>query len=444
MCHWYKKWYIKCSPGTRLKVILQGDFMTKLPFSLTTRKDSPYYYVRLRNENTGDFMPWRSTGETNYNRALRKAWDIYNGVSDKLDTMSFYDMVRKASYTKEDVQLFLDDFIRKGFLSSYVLNDSTAGNLPAFSWLMDFWDFSKSDYLSEKVRKGQTIHKKHAMNSQGFLVNYWEDLIKDKKLGELTRKDVEIMFKKLDKMQLSGNTKNHVLRAFLTPMKWAYNNELVSKDLSKGWTMYSTDYNKRLILPMETVSAVFAVEWESDVAKLASMLSMCTGMRCGEIQALTCESLGEDFIDVTHSWSEKDGLKCTKNGEDRRVYIPFSGIMDALRALGERNPYSSQVRFIFWGLVPDKPLDGKLFLRYLRRALVLTGLTEKEAEGYTFHSWRHFYTTYMADRLNAKVLQSQTGHKTRAMLDHYSDHQTREEAKQIVKAQLDLFGKIVS
>ena len=61
----------------------------------------------------------------------------------------------------------------------------------------------------------------------------------------------------------------------------------------------------------------------------------------------------------------------------------------------------------------------------------------------TFHAWRHFYATYMSDKVNQKALQSQTGHKTQIMLEHYAAHQTLEEAKLITQAQYQIFGAIM-
>ena len=112
--------------------------MQKLPFSLTTRANSPYYYVRFRNERTGKFMSWLSTKEKTYSRALRVAWNMYNEKAAEINTMSFYDTMHKSEYTKEDVQKFLEDFQRKGFLSGYVLNDGGLLNVPAIEWLVDF------------------------------------------------------------------------------------------------------------------------------------------------------------------------------------------------------------------------------------------------------------------------------------------------------------------
>lgn len=417
----------------------------KLPFSLTTRKNSPYYYVRLRNEQTGKFLSWVSTKEKNYNRALRWAWDYYNqkASSRELQKISFYDTVRKATYTAEDVELFLEEFKRKGFISAYVKNDNSAANQNAMQWLLDFWDFEKSEYLREKDRKGQTVHKKHAENCRAFLLHYWAEIIKDKKLGEVSRSDVKKLFAQLDKSDLNGNSKNHILRSLLTPMKWAYNNELIAKDISCGWTMYKAVYQKRAILTMELAKAVFSVDWGNNKAKLASMLSMCTGMRCGEIQALTLEDLGENCIHVNHSWNLKDDLKSTKNGEARIVYMPFTSLMNELKKLGAENPYEYGKGYIFWGNTPNSPIDCKVFLKFFRRALVSIGLTKEEAEKYTFHSWRHFYTTYMISHVSERVLQSQTGHKTRIMLEHYANHDTNEAQKMIENAQTDVFGAIL-
>ena len=418
--------------------------MKKLPFSLTVRGDSPFYYVRFRNEQTGKFMSWISTKEKNYNRALRKAWDLYNNQSDKIDQLSYYDTLRKSDYTAEDVLHFLEDFQRKGFLTGFVLNDSSIANTPALQWLVDFWNPDSSDYLKEKHRKGQSVHRKHRENSAAFILRHWSEIIGEKKLGELTRQDIQKQFNRLDTLPLNGNTKNHILRAVLTPLKWAYNNELLCRDLSRGWIMYKAEYKKRSILTMEMARNVFRVEWGNNMARLASMLSMCTGMRCGEILALTADDLGENCIYVRHSYNLKDGLKSTKNGEERTVFVYFPYIMEQLRILAETNPYKNGAGFIFWGLLPDKPIDCNVFRKFFRRALVAAGMSQEDAKKMTFHAWRHFYTTYMADKVNQKALQSQTGHKTQIMLEHYADHQTREDALVIMNAQAEVFGAVLS
>ncbi len=49
----------------------------------------------------------------------------------------------------------------------------------------------------------------------------------------------------------------------------------------------------------------------------------------------------------------------------------------------------------------------------------------------------------MRNRINEKLLKSQTGHKTLSMLDHYSDHQIAGDKKQIQAAQVAVFGNLL-
>lgn len=166
-------------------------------------------------------------------------------------------------------------------------------------------------------------------------------------------------------------------------------------------------------------------------------------MRCGEILALRKMDLGEDCLYVRHSWNRKEGLKTTKNGESRIVYFPFPSITNRLMYYADMN--DGLEGFIFQApLVKTKPMDIKLPNKHLHNQLQKIGLSKKEAMKYCFHSWRHFYTTYMSDKLNNRVLQSQTGHKTLSMLEHYGSHKTDSDIRLIENAQKEVFGDIVS
>ena len=91
----------------------------------------------------------------------------------------------------------------------------------------------------------------------------------------------------------------------------------------------------------------------------------------------------------------------------------FPFIMEQLRHYARTNPYQNGAGYIFWGLCPDKPIDGKIFLKFFRRALVIAGMDEAEARQITFHAWRHFYTAYMADRVTRRHCRGRQGIKQR-------------------------------
>jgi integrase len=89
------------------------------------------------------------------------------------------------------------------------------------------------------------------------------------------------------------------------------------------------------------------------------------------------------------------------------------------------------------------PMHGTVFLDNLRRALVQIGYSEEQAGKYLFHGWRHFFTSYMINKLDKKLLKGETGHKTDIMLNHYSDHQTVGERELIQARKRETFAGLI-
>ena len=79
----------------------------------------------------------------------------------------------------------------------------------------------------------------------------------------------------------------------------------------------------------------------------------------------------------------------------------------------------------------------------MKDALIKTGLNQTSVKNYTFHSWRHYFTAYMRDKVTEKLLQSQTGHKTLSMLDHYAGHKITGDRERIRIAQIETFGGLL-
>jgi integrase len=49
----------------------------------------------------------------------------------------------------------------------------------------------------------------------------------------------------------------------------------------------------------------------------------------------------------------------------------------------------------------------------------------------------------MSEKVNERVLQKQTGHKSLKMLEHYGNHNVNEDMEIIRNAQIESFGKII-
>jgi integrase len=175
------------------------------------------------------------------------------------------------------------------------------------------------------------------------------------------------------------------------------------------------------------------------------MLAMVTGMRVGEIQGLRVQDLGKDCLYIRHSWNRLDGLKTPKTNESRTVEVPFPGLIQDLLTLAATNPHGQSMDgYVFWAeKMPNKPMEATLFNDGLRKALILTGMSEESAKAYTFHGWRHYFTSYIRERVTEKLLQQQAGHKTLVMLNHYSGHKIAGDRERIQQAQIESFGGLL-
>jgi integrase len=336
---------------------------------------------------------------------------------------------------------------RRGLLKTFIL--STSKQAVNFTdYLQTFWDFETSPYIKEKLRKNHGIHRYYCRAQLCSINAYWVAFFKGRLLGSITRQDIETFLDSLESggRKLSAARKNQIVKAGTIAMKWAFTKEMIDKDITQGITWFSGKAQERQILSPEQAAAVFRVQWKDDRTKMASMLSAVTGLRAGELQGLRVQDIGADCLYIRHSWNCRDGLKTTKNNEDRIVEVPFPGIIQDLLHLAKQNPHGSSMdSFVFWGERRDgKPIEERLLINDLRDALVKTGMSKESAKVYCFHGWRHYFTAYMRDRVTEKLLQGQTGHKTVAMLSHYSDHKIAGDREKIQAAQIQAFGGLLS
>lgn len=424
----------------------------EFPFTISKRKDSKFYSVRFKDEINGGYLPAISTKQTDKREAIKTALEWYssgrvnraNGKKETIENLSIYETLRKSDIGTDEADKILSLLTERGILKSYV-KAGTRSDIPFSRYLETFWTWDKSEYIMEKLKCGKNIGKSHVEENFRMVGNYWTPYFKDALLGELTRQSLKDFQSHLMELKISNATRNHIWLCGAQALRYAYQNELIDRDITAGLTGFYGKPKPRDILTPELAEAVFSVQWTDSRAYLANLLAMCTGMRAGEIRALRKMDLGEGCIYVNHSWNDSEGLKAPKNGETRIVQLPFPQITRALLELADTNPFTEggMEGFIFYATIPGKPLEIHVFLDGLRAALAQTGMDGAETKKYCFHSWRHFYAAYMKDHVNAKLLQSQTGHKTLSMLEHYANHKISGDDERIQAAQTELFGGIV-
>lgn len=420
---------------------------TIYPFSLYRRGGSPYYSVKFRLP-TGGYSKVRSTGKADRDEAIKVALGWLASGEHLKDAKTIAKEKKKAELrsaliSDEDLMLAVEELKRRGAIKGVILKDTPEAR-NAYLYALDFWDWEKSDYIAEKLRQNHSMHKHHARQCRAHVERFWKKHVGNKMLAEVRRSDIDRAIRELFESPLAGHSKNAIIRSFTVALKWAFNHEEIPKDITKGIVFFSEKSREREILTPEMARAIFSVEWKDERARLANVVAMLTGMRSGEIRALKPRDIGENCIYVRHSWNDEEGLKCPKNGEERTVQIPFDSVISDLAALYEKNPFREGAdEFIFYSTMPHKPIDADILIDGLRDALTKIGLKEETAKKYTFHAWRHFFATYMGGKVETKLLQMQTGHKTKMMLEHYQSHERDTDAQAIRAAQVDVFAPML-
>jgi integrase len=421
-----------------------------LPFSLFLRDGRPNYYVAFKNEETGAYLPAISTKKSNQNDAVRQAWTWYReGIPRKggpldLKTCFLRDTLRHASLSMADAEFIIADLRRRGLVASCVFSDSPAAMRFA-DFLMEFWDWDKSPYIQEKLRQEHSIHRRYVRQMRGTAGKYWLPFFSSELLGDMLPRDLDRFAGYLAGLKLCNDRKNDILKSGIVPLRWAFRKGKITQDITQGLMLFSSNGGERQILTPEQAASAFNAKWPDERVKVANMLAMITGLRGGEVQGLRVRDLGDECLRVRHSWNRDDKLKTTKNNEERIVELPFPLIMESLEYIASLNPHGfTPDSYVFWSSRSSyKPIEQIRFVSGLRAALITTGMAEKAAKGFTFHGWRHFFTSYMRNKVEDKLLQSQTGHKTLSMLERYSDHRLCGDRNKIREAQLDVFASLL-
>lgn len=149
---------------------------------------------------------------------------------------------------------------------------------------------------------------------------------------------------------------------------------------------------------------------------LLFLLCLYQGLRLGEALALTYDDI--DFtnktITINKSLTERNQLKCTKNGEQRVIPL-FSRTAELL----------------------DKNGKGKIciYSRPVYQRKICEICKELNIKGISTHSLRHTFATRCAERgVTAKTVQQWLGHKTLEMtLNVYTHVNSEFEKKEVAK-----------
>jgi len=428
------------------------------------------FYADILNPETGAWIARRSTGTKNRDEAILKigSW-LRDGIPAGRREKPRKPRMPKAVFTQSEIiaSIANADLDTAGAEQiALVLRDRGLLSIPAVrtgpgrekltDFLLRFWNYDDSPYIREKLAHGHSMGRNHCYQMTNRINNFYIPYFKNRTLESISRQDLKefsmsligkrekpMGYKGMFAEKLSASYINKILKASTTAFSWAFKEGLIPADPSAGLVRFSGTPQKRGVLSPKEATAVFKAPWEDQRAYVGNLLAAVTGLRSGEVLALRKSDidLEKPILYVRHNYSIIEGLKAPKNGEARRVPL-LPEVREKLLGLLAENPHKVDDPFIFYGLLQDKPADNKILIKGLKDACKAVGI-DAVARGIVFHSWRHFFSARLMDKMDAQEIMRITGHRSQDVFDIYQDHIEEENLEKMGQATREVMGNII-
>jgi hypothetical protein len=180
-------------------LFFQGGAMRR--YYLHTRYEGTFY-AELVDPDTGRKLAARSTGTKSRDEALLviAKWleaGIPTGRARKPRTLGAAAGIEDILKVLRQTDLDSDDALRivaalkdRGLIS---ISAVKAGKetVEFTGFLEEFWDYTASPYIREKLAHGQSIGNRHCYESMSRFHRYWEPAFKGRTLDSITRQDLK-------------------------------------------------------------------------------------------------------------------------------------------------------------------------------------------------------------------------------------------------------------
>lgn len=416
------------------------------------------FYAELVCPETGRKLSARSTGATTRDEALLRVSEwLRDGIPAgrqrkprpvglAFSLAAILEAVKKAPLDPAGAEAVVQALKARGLVAGNFSRPDSPAQVPFLDFLRDAWDPEKSGFIKEKAAYGHPLTKRHVIESSGLISRYWDvPEFREIPLADIERNAMKDHLFSLRARGLTPGTVNKALAAVSAPLAWAVKQGLIQESPAAGIPRFSGTSRERGILTSAEIESLAKLEWADRRARAAFFVALTCGLRLSEVLGLRVQDIAEDRLLVRHSYSWADGLTCLKNKEAREVSV-LPELRDELRSISAENPHGLGGKaFIFFGLMPDRPIDGKVLADGYTEALAAIGIGPQARKGrnLVFHGLRHLYATTIVERVGEARAMKATGHRTAAMLQHYAGHQTEESVQAVGAAVGEAFGRIV-
>jgi integrase len=302
----------------------------KKPYYVHLRKNG-IYYAELVDLEKQIVTVVRSTGKTNRKEAeVQCQYWLEHGfpakdkekarpIAEVASLALILKTIRKADLSAEDAITIVETLKGLKLIDIAAVANTGRGAVNFIEFLENFWDFDESPYIQDRIAHGYRFTRHYAHICQNRVKSSLKDFFGDKKLNCVATADLKALSKNLANEGRSTSTINQMLLICCTALKWAFNEKIIPTNPALGLTKFSITNKERGILTEAEAAAVFSIDWQDKRAYVGSLVAATTGARQGEVLALRRSDIGEDTINIAHSYSPVDGLKLPKNGHKRTV-----------------------------------------------------------------------------------------------------------------------------
>lgn len=363
----------------------------KQPYSIYKR-DTGYYYYRTYDE-LGRRTVAKSTGKTSQVAAV--AW--------------------------------CEMLLRQGRLIH-------SGTMTFMVYAEPWWDWDRCKYVRSKVARdehGDGLSREYVTRNRGIMKQYLVPHFGRYGLDQITRELVDDWLLSLAQ-RVSYKYANNIFGVLSVMLHEAVNRRLIRFNPCSAVSKLKARSKTRDLYTGEELKLIMNPQLWGGVTPgfLANILSASTGMRFGEIRALLREDYHGAYIHVRRNITNSGRIVRVKNKEERLTPVP-SKVQGYIEEGGYEEGY------LISKTEGRKPLPLYEGRRTLYEVLDKIGIDEttRDGRGLTFHAWRHWFNTVMrAGAVPDIKVKSVTGHKTSAMMDHYTSFR-REDYADVIAVQ---------
>ncbi len=302
---------------------------------------------------------------------------------------------------------------------------SKKNNPLVLEYLADFWN-ENGAYVSSKARQNKPMSPRYVEQSARLVQRHFSQVLKNKRMSQLTPGLIEDAITIMSKSGLSNRSINIAVQTVRVPVAYYARMQNIIDPLRNASKQDETS-TPRGVLTLAEVGAIVNLEGEAPRIKAAVLLGALCGLRLGEVRGLQWEDVDFEkrLINVIHNNpSGEDDIRKPKKGSERVIPLP-SVVADELKlVLSMPRPKDSPF-VIYNEKRNDRPATTAAIRAGFRRMLQGINISNEDIRNrnLVFHGLRHsFVSLSRAAGIPDYIVQKLAGHKTAAMMEHYSDH----------------------